>query len=415
MTTPEIHPKRSFVDPLGAFVAHAPYGDYALGSGTGPLAGARLAVKDLFDVAGLRTGAGSPAWLDEAVPAAESAEVVTALIEAGAEFVGKTVTDELAWSLNGENIHYGTPVNPRAPGRIPGGSSAGSAAAVAGELADLALGTDTGGSVRLPASYCGLYGMRPTHGRLPLSRTVPLAPSYDTVGWFARRPALLARAGSCLFGRATADGHGFVHAALARDTFERVDPNCREPLIDAARRITALFDGDDDVDAAPSGDLARARSVFRLVQSSEVWATHGAWVTQADPDFGPGIRERFRIAAELEPAEVEAAREERSVLADHLRGLLDDDRFLILPGAAAPPPVCGLTGPALEDMRARALEILGPVGNAGLPCVTIPAIRTPDGPVGLSLVGPPHSDERLLALACALDDFFANHGDISFA
>lgn len=415
MTTTDIHPIRAFADPLGAFVAHAAYGEYAFGGANGPLAGNRLAVKDLFDVAGLRTGAGSPAWLDEAVPAAESADVVTALTDAGAEFVGKTVTDELAWSLNGENTHYGTPLNPRAPGRIPGGSSAGSAAAVAGELAELALGTDTGGSVRLPASYCGLYGMRPTHGRLPLTRTVALAPSYDTVGWFARRPALLARAGACLFARSTDDGHGFVHAALARDAFERVEAGCREALIDAARRIAALFDSDDDVDAAPGGDLSRPRAVFRVVQSSEVWATHGAWVTQADPDFGPGIRERFRMAAELEPAEVEAAREERTMLADHFRALVDNDRFLILPGAASPPPVRGLTGPALGDVRARALEILSPVGNAGLPCVTIPAIRTPDGPIGLALVGPAHSDERLLALACALDDFFANHGDISFA
>lgn len=415
MSTLERQPSTRFDDPLGAFVAHAPYGRYDLPVRDGPLAGIRLAVKDLFDVAGFRTGAGSPAWLAEALPAAESAEAVLRLTDAGAEFVGKTVTDELAWSLNGENVHYGTPHNPRAPGRIPGGSSAGSAAAVAGELADLALGTDTGGSVRLPASYCGVFGMRPSHGRIALTRTVPLAPSYDTVGWFARTSGVLARAGTALLGRPSASTHGFAHAGIAIDTFERVDDAHRDTLLAAARRIAELFDTNDERTAAPGGDLARSRAAFRIVQSSEVWATHGAWVTQVEPSFGPGIRERFRMAAELEPADVDAARDDRSVLADHLRAQLSDDRLLLLPGAASPPPPCGLTGGALDDVRNRALEVLSPVGHAGLPCVTVPALQTDDGPLGIAIVGPSHSDERLLALAVALDDFFAQHGQTSLA
>ncbi len=105
--------------------------------------------------------------------------------------VGKAITDELTYSLNGENIHYGTPVNPKAPGRIPGGSSSGSAVAVAGELADFALGTDCGGSVRAPASFCGIYGMRPSHGRISTAGVFRLAPRFDTVGWFARDGRLL--------------------------------------------------------------------------------------------------------------------------------------------------------------------------------------------------------------------------------
>ncbi len=175
-------------DPLGAFVVHGAI-DLQLRA-DGPLAGLTFAVKDFFDAAGLPTGAGSPECLaTHEVPAA-SAPVVDRLLDAGARLVGRTMTDELAWSLNGENFHYGTPVNPSAPGRIPGGSSSGSAVAVAGGLVDFSVGSDTGGSVRLPASYCGIIGMRPTHGRIPIEGAVPLAPSYDTVGWFARDAAL---------------------------------------------------------------------------------------------------------------------------------------------------------------------------------------------------------------------------------
>lgn len=170
----------------------------------GPLAGVTLAVKDLFDVAGLPTGAGSPEWLATHPVPNESAAAVSRLLDAGAHIVGKTHTDELAWSLNGENAHYGTPQNPNAPGRIPGGSSSGSAAAVAGSLVQIALGSDTGGSVRLPASYCGIYGIRPTHGRIDLRGVVPLAPSYDTVGWFARDPMLLSTVGKVLLNASSA-------------------------------------------------------------------------------------------------------------------------------------------------------------------------------------------------------------------
>src|SRR5215470_7694180 len=152
-------------DPLGAFCRHA---DVTLpGAAAGPLAGLHFAAKDLYDVAGQRTGGGNPDWLDSHPPAAATAPAILSLVAAGATLVGKTVTDELAYSIAGRNFHYGTPTNVAAPGRIPGGSSSGSAAAVAGKLVDFALGTDTGGSIRVPASLCGLYGMRPSHGRVP--------------------------------------------------------------------------------------------------------------------------------------------------------------------------------------------------------------------------------------------------------
>jgi amidase len=171
---------------------------YLPGAATGPLAGLTFAAKDLFDVAGYVACAGNPDWLRTHAPAGKTAPVVQTLLEAGATLMGKTVTDELAFSMSGENIHYGTPINPAAPARIPGGSSSGSASATASKLVDFALGTDTSGSIRVPASYCGLFSLRPTHGRISCQGVIPLAPSFDTVGWVARDATLLQRIGEVL-------------------------------------------------------------------------------------------------------------------------------------------------------------------------------------------------------------------------
>ena len=172
-------------DPYNAFCKHGP--DRLTGAAAGPLAGLTCAIKDLFDIAGYVTGGGNPDWHASHEAARRTAPVVQKLLDAGATIVGKTHTDELSRGIFGENAHYGTPINPKAPGRVPGGSSSGSAAAVAGQLVDFALGTDTGGSVRVPASFCGIYGLRPSHGRLPFEGVLPQAPSFDTIGWFARR------------------------------------------------------------------------------------------------------------------------------------------------------------------------------------------------------------------------------------
>jgi len=163
----------------------------AAGSSEGALSGLTFAVKDLYDVAGTRTGAGNPDRLAEAPVATENAAPVDALLESGAELIGKTVTDELAFSLSGTNIHYGTPRNPTAPGRVPGGSSSGSVSAVADGLVDFALGTDTGGSTRVPASYCGVFGLRATHGRISRRGVFLLAPSFCSIGVFSRSAAVL--------------------------------------------------------------------------------------------------------------------------------------------------------------------------------------------------------------------------------
>ncbi|MGQ9366124.1 amidase [Azospirillum sp. ST 5-10] len=389
-------------DRLGAFCGH---GRVAIaGAADGPLAGLTFAAKDLFDVAGVPTGAGNPDWLRTHDAPTRTAPAVQALLDAGARLVGKTHTDELAWSLNGENAHYGTPVNPRAPGRIPGGSSSGSASAVAGGAADTALGTDTGGSVRLPASYCGLYGLRPTHGRIALDGVVPLARSLDTVGWFARDAATLARVGAVLLpGEA---GPAPVRLLVAEDAFAAAGIPVGAALAPAVARVAALFGRSAPVTLAPDG-LDAWRPIFQTLQAAEAWAAHGAWIEAVRPAFGPGVRDRFAAAARLDPAAVAPAATARAEVRARLDDLLAGDAVVLLPTAAGPAPLCGASGPALDAVRNRALSLLCPAGLAGLPQIAMPAGLVDGCPVGLSLIAPRGADRALLDLALRLGDLTA--------
>lgn len=384
-------------DTLDAFVSH---GHFELApTGTGPLDGLTFALKDLFHVAGVPTAAGSPAWLaSHGVPDA-NAPVVDLLLGAGARLVGKTHTDEMAWSLNGENHHYGTPINPAAPGRIPGGSSSGSAAATAGGLVDFAIGSDTGGSVRLPASYCGLFGLRPTHGRISIAGSVPLAPSYDTVGWFARDAQTFEKVGAVLLGGLAA--MPAPRLLLARDLFEAAGPKVTAALAPALARITALYGAAEEVDVA-HGALPHWRNAFRILQSADAWAEHADWVRAAQPEFGPGVKERFAAAATLDPAEVAEARALRAQVRARIDALLGDDGILLLPTAPGIAPRRGTPLADLEAFRARAIELLCLSGHAGTPQISLPLATLEGCPLGLSAMAPRGKDEMLLALATAV-------------
>ena len=279
------------------------------GSPGGPLHGLTFAAKDVFDIAGSRTGFGNPTWLESHPPALATAPAVQRLLDAGADMVGKTVTDELTYSLSGQNAHYGTPVNSSAPGRICGGSSSGSASAVAGGMVDFAMGTDCGGSVRLPASYCGILGIRPTHGRISLEGVSPFTWSFDVAGWFARDAGVFAAVGKVLL-----DGEGELPAPrrllFAEDAFGVVDPEVAEALAPAVQLAAGAVGQRADVTVSPDG-LTGWFETFRVIQAWEIWYNHAAWISEHKPDFGPGIRERVEWASRVTEAEVEAARDRR--------------------------------------------------------------------------------------------------------
>jgi amidase len=265
------------------------------------LAGLTFAVKDLLDVAGAPTGGGNPDWLREQLPAKNHAWAVARLLDAGATLAGKIITDELAFSLTGCNVHYGTPLNPAAIDRILGGSSSGSVSAVAGGVVDFALGTDTGGSVRVPASYCGVYGIRPTHDRIPLGGVVKFAPSFDTVGWFAREAQLLEQVGNTLLGNKNPDPNE-VSILRADDAFALADPETAAVCDRFLKRAAILVNVTSSVRVCP-GSLNEWTQVFRTLRSIEVWRNKGPWIQRAKPRFGPDIARNFAAAARTTEAE----------------------------------------------------------------------------------------------------------------
>jgi amidase len=381
----------SINDPFDAFCRRDDVA--AEGSTTGPLFGSTFAVKDVFDIAGHVTGNGHPLWFKTHSPVDCTASAVERLLAAGARLVGKTHCDEMTYSINGENVHYGTPVNPKAPGRIPGGSSSGSAVAVAGGLVDFALGTDCGGSVRIPASYCGIYGIRTTHGLVPADGVVPLAVSFDTVGWFARSASMIRRVGTVLL----PDAKPFVPRRLliAADAFASVEPPIAVALAPAIDKVAASVSQVARVKVY-TGDSAEWRKIFSVLQGAEIWAQHGTWINRYRPEFGPGIRERFAWAATITAREAAAAMPAREAVARHIDALLGDDAMLCLPTAPGIAPWLNTPPAQLETFRADAFALLSIAGLARLPQITLP-LGTIDGcPIGLSVIGPRRTDQGML-------------------
>ena len=350
-------------DPLAAF---CPGPRVCLdGAPGGPLSGLTFTAKDSFDVAGHRTGNGHPEWLATHDPAESTAWSVQCLLEAGANLVGKTQCDEIQYSLNGENVHYGTPLNPAAPDRVPGGSSSGTASAVAGRVVDFGLAVDCGGSVRIPASYDGILGMRPTHGRISGQGCAPLAPSFDTVGWFAREADVFESMGRALL-RDNSDAVAVRRIIVAEDAFALAGENVREALDDAVEATCALGGQVDTRPLAPDGfDLLL--HAFRILQGSEIWSEHGAWITKHQPSFGPGVRERSEFASRIETAEVKEAQRVREEIKRSVGGFIGDGALICVPTAPGAAPRRDTPADELDHFRSRALCLLSAAGLCSLP------------------------------------------------
>lgn len=381
---------------IDQFRAFLPYPRVELPHGSGPLSGLRLAVKDLFDVAGYPTSCGNPIKLAASGIKAETAPAVTRLLAAGAEFAGKVQTDELAWSLIGRNPHFGPVINPAAPDRVTGGSSSGSAAAVAGGLADIALGTDTGGSVRAPASFCGIWGLRPTWGRVPLDLCMPLVPSFDTCGLLARDGPTLLKASEVLLAADSAaleDGP----PRLASDMLDLVLPAAREalsPMVESMSVGTvALYVAHPQV----------MHDCFDMIQSREVVATHGDWIARAEPPLGEFIRDRYARAQTVRAEDETMWRTRRRDLSTALIERLASGPVLA-PVVHDAPIRADAGAEAQLAFAAEARKLLCVAGIAGLPQVVFPAARINGAPLGLSLIGPPGTDLALIALATSLTE-----------
>ncbi|MFJ3408033.1 amidase family protein [Promicromonospora sp. NPDC090134] len=355
-------------------------------TGSGVLDGETVAVKDLFAVAGERVGAGNPAWLAAAPVEEEHADAVARLLAAGAAVAGLAQTEEFAYSLTGANAHHGTPPNPRAPGRISGGSTSGPATAVAAGQASVALGTDTGGSVRVPAAYQGLWGIRPTHGAVPAGGLLPLAPSFDTVGWLARDVGTLARLGEVLLPADSAPLPDGAPLVVSDALLDLATPEVRDAVGQLARAA-----GAQPIDWAPEPAWLAA---FQTLQAAEAWAVHGAWLADRMDTLGPAVRGRFERARSIGAAEAEAARADVARARARIRDRLGE-RVLVLPSTAtvAPRPE------EAEAAREATMLLTCVAGLGGLPAVSVPVTTAGGLPAGACLVGPAGSDRALLALA----------------
>ncbi len=383
-------------DPAHAFV---PYPDVPVTNATtGPLSGLSFGVKDLFDVAGYPTGGGSPFILAMSGIKASTAPAVQKLLDAGARFAGKTVTDELAFSMNGNNAHFGAPVNGAAPDRITGGSSSGSASAVSSRLCDFALGSDTGGSVRAPANHCGLYGIRPTHGRISLDGVLDLAPSLDTCGWFARDVGTFARVADVLLGEDTSPLSERICLLKPIDVWALATPDAMRALLPALAHIEDMVGTACEVTASLDSFEAMYWN-FRYVQAREAWTTDGPLIERFAPPLGPGVKERFEWSRQITDDQGAQGYAFRERFRKHFAALLGSDGVLVMPTMPDIAPLRSESESALEDYRNRAIQLLCMAGLSGFPQISLPLASRDSAPLGISLLGPAGSDRSLIALA----------------
>ncbi|MEC7689525.1 MAG: amidase [Pseudomonadota bacterium] len=362
-----------------------------------PLASYRLAVKDLFHMAGLPTSAGNPDWLSSHPLPLATSPVVTNLIQHGARFVGKTLTDELAYSLNGQNKHYGTPENPAAPDRLPGGSSSGSATAVSLNLADIGLGTDTGGSIRVPASYQGLFGLRPTHGEISTDHMVALAPSFDTVGVMTRDLTTLENTVAVLL------PHLYDTETLPLSLVTNLTDSCghREAILQwhetQASLHPELF--------MPPGELTteawQTGETFRVIQGHEIWQQHGHWLSNNRLDIASDIQLRLNSCAALTSHEVNEAKQRRDAFNAWFSEVVSN-RILVMPTTPGISPLLSTPAESLAGYRNQLLSLTSLAGLSGCPQLHLPLFSLNNAPCGLSLLGPRGSDRQLLKIARTL-------------
>ncbi|WPB55622.1 amidase [Xylophilus sp. GOD-11R] len=367
----------------------------------GPLSGLTFAMKDIYDVAGYPTGCGNPHLLALSGIKTRSSPVFDQLLAAGAAFAGKVVTDELAFSLNGHNVHFGRPRNGAVPDRITGGSSSGSASAVSCGLVDIAIGSDTGGSVRGPASHCGLVGLRPTHDRVSLDRCMALAPRFDTCGWFARDIATFARAGDVLLGEDSAP-IARPRWLVPADVLDLLPPQVRATFDSALARLAPVIGEPAPVQANCGIGFDTLYWAFRHLQGFEAWQNQGETIERYGLMLGPGVKERFAWSRDVASHDVEPHEVVQHDFRDLFSALLGQDGVMLLPTMPDVAPLLSESEESLDDYRNRAIRMLCLSGLSGTPQISLPLMSLNDVPLGLSLIGPAGSDRSLISIAATL-------------
>ncbi|KAL6964277.1 Outer envelope protein 64, mitochondrial [Sarracenia purpurea var. burkii] len=384
------------------------------------LSGLTFAIKDIFDVKDYLTGFGNPDWKRTHEPAGETSLVVTALLKNGASCVGKTVMDELGFGITGENVHYGTPTNPQMPSHIPGGSSSGSAVAVASGLTDFALGTDTIGCVRTPASFCGILGFRPSHGLVSTIGILPNSQSLDTVGWFARDPSILHSVGHTLLQLNQVESRRTRHFIIADDLFQL----CKVPKQKTVQVVSRAFENLSGYQPSKHMNLGQyiaanvpslkgfreestnlqngistmkaLSSVMFLLQRYEFKTNHEEWVKSTKPRLGPVISDRVQAAINSTQENIKTLYKVRTEMRAGLHSLLKDGGILVLPTVADPPLKLNSKRGLAAEFHDRAFALLSIATMSGCCQVTIPLGRHDDCPISVSFIAFHGADKLLL-------------------
>jgi amidase len=362
---------------------------------TGKLSSLTFAAKELYDVKGFVTGSGNLNWKKTHSVAQKTAPSIEMLLNEGATMIGKTISDEMAFSLDGENVHYGTPLNPQCPDRIPGGSSSGSASAVAGGLVDFALGTDTAGSMRIPSAYCGIYGFRSTHGAISTEGIHPMACSFDVVGWFARTPDVLAKVGSVLLGKEIPE-FKINKFLIARDLFNTLEPSVASEYEVFIQDLSRLPVDVVDIELGKP-EFPTWIEVLRTIQWWELNQAHGKWISQNLDTFGEEIRGRLEKISSVTKNDMEEKTRERKELVKYIETIISAGTVVVLPTA---PDIAPLKGRPIDEaraFRAKAMRNICISTIAGLPQVSMPLIEINGCPMGISLLGAKGQDGQLLA------------------
>lgn len=367
----------------------------------GVLSNLTFAVKDIIDVSGYKTGCGNPTWQRIQPTSLTNSICVDQLLYSGATCLGKTVTSEFAFDLTGENSFFQTPLNPQAPDRVPGGSSNGSASAVACGLVDFAIGTDTGGSVRVPASYCGIFGMRPSHGIISLSGVMALAPSFDTVGFFARSQEVLAKVATCLLSFEGQERKKIEKIYVLDEAMALVDDEVKQALGSIIKQFAecAHVMSLASQKAPFAHGLKSWYDTFVAIQLSEIWNSLGAWIETFAIPLGEAAKASFELAKNYPRENLLGAIQKRELFFKKINDLLGSQNLICLPTCPTVAPIKGSIGKdrSKGNYYPRLLTLTSIAGIGRLPQVTLPLAEVNGIPIGISLIASHGNDAFLIS------------------
>lgn len=384
-----------------------------------PLTGLTFAISDVFDVEGSITGFGNLDWAKTHEPASQTSPVVSVLVEGGASCTGKTVVDDMAFGISGENKHYDTPTNPAAPARTPGGSSSGAAVAVAANLVDFSLGIDTVGGVRVPAAYCGVLGFRPSHGIVSQMGVLPVSASLDTVGWFAKDPTILRRVGHVLLQVPYTVQRSPRSIVVADDCFNLLNSSADRVSQAVVKSVEKLFgrqvlrrenlgnylsskvpglkafQNEKSNGEVESPVIRLLANIMQALKRYEFKQYHDEWIKSVNPTLDPVISVQLQQDLDMAETEIENCHAVKNELRSALNLLLKDDGILVIPTTSEPPPKLGARETLSEDYQIRATMLTSLASMSGCCQVAVPLGFNEKCPVSISLIAR-HGGDRFL-------------------